>query len=65
MKEYKLSIFMGWIANNHCAIYSQIYEFIYRKAGYKKYSSVKFVMKFNTDLSEFVKMAKNKYLEGL
>jgi len=59
MKENKLNIFMQWISKNYCEIYSEIYEYIYRKAGYKKYSSLKFILKFNTDLSNFIEDVKN------
>ena len=45
MKEERLSIFMRWISENYCSIYSEIYEHIYKKAGYKKYSSLKFILK--------------------
>jgi hypothetical protein len=59
MKNEKLNVFMKWISINYCEIYSEIYEYIYRKAGYKKYTSLEFVLKFNTDLTEFVKMVKS------
>ena len=36
----KLSIYMNWIYENYCDIYSEIYEYIYRKAGYKKYTTL-------------------------
>lgn len=59
MREEKLSGFMKWISENHCSIYSEIYEYIYRKSGYEKYSSLEFVLELNTDLTGFVNMAKN------
>ncbi len=59
MREEKLSVFVGWISENYCSIYSEIYEYIYKKSGYKKYSSLKFVLKLNTDLTEFVNLVKN------
>jgi hypothetical protein len=59
MKEDKLSNFMSWIFDNHCNIYTDIYEYIYRKAGYKKYTSLKFVLILNTDLTNFVNLVKN------
>lgn len=62
MREEKLCLFMKWISENYCSIYSEIYEYIYKKAGYKKYSSLYFVLKLNTDLSEFVKSVKNGIL---
>lgn len=60
MKKEKLCVFMKWISENYCSIYSEIYEYIYDKAGYKKYTTLEFVLKFNTDLTEFVNMVKNK-----
>ena len=36
MKEEMLYIFMLWISENYCVIYSDIYEYIYEKAIYKK-----------------------------
>lgn len=59
MSEEKLSLFMKWISENYCSIYSEIYEYIYKKSGYKKYSSLDFVLKLNSDLSEFVDLLKN------
>ena len=59
MSEEKLSLFMKWISENYCSIYSEIYEYIYIYAGYKKYSSLDFVLKLNSDLSEFVDLVKN------
>ena len=55
----KLYLFIKWISENYCSIYSEIYEYIYKKAGYKKYSSLDFILKLNTDLSEFVNLVKN------
>ena len=45
MSEEKLSLFMKWISEKYCSIYSEIYEYIYKKTGYKKYSSLDFVSK--------------------
>lgn len=59
LKEEKLSVFLKWISENHCSIYSEIYEYIYKKSGYKKYSSLNFVLKLNTDLTDFINMVKN------
>lgn len=59
MKNDKLSIFMKWISKNFCNIYCEIYEYIYEKAGYSKYSTLQFILYFNTNLTEFVKMVKN------
>ena len=59
MSDKKLSLFMKWISEEYCEIYSDIYEYIYEKAGYKKYSSLDFILKLNTDLTEFVDLVKN------
>lgn len=59
MKEDMLFIFMTWISVNYCEIYSDIYEYIYEKAGYKKYSCLDFILQLNTDLPEFVNLVKN------
>jgi hypothetical protein len=59
MKDERLSIFMRWISENYCSIYNEIYEHIYKKAGYKKYSSLKFMLKLKTDLTEFVNLVKS------
>lgn len=59
MYDKKLSFFMKWISEEYCNIYSDIYEYIYEKAGYKKYSSLDFILKLNTDLTEFVDLVKN------
>jgi hypothetical protein len=59
MVNEKLSIFMKWISENYCEIYSEIYEYIYRKAGYKKYTTLEFELKFNTNLLNFVNMIKS------
>jgi hypothetical protein len=45
MKESKLSVYMKWLSNNYCGIYSDVYEYVYRKAGYKNYSSNIFILK--------------------
>ena len=58
MKEKKLCDYMRWISENYCTVYSEIYEYIYKKAGYKKYSSLKFTLRLKSDLSEFVNMIK-------
>jgi len=59
MKNEKLCIFMKWISDNYCDIYSEIYKYIYEKAGYKKYTTLNFELKLNTNLSDFVNMVKN------
>jgi hypothetical protein len=45
----KLSEYMRWISENYCEIFSEIYEYVYKKAGYKKYSSLKFILKLNNE----------------
>lgn len=59
MANEKLSIYMKWISENYCEIYSEIYEYIYRKAGYKKYTSLEFELKLNTDLKDIITMIKS------
>ena len=53
MKDKKLCLFMKWISENYCSIYGEIYEYIYKKAGYKKYTSLDFALKLNTDLIKY------------
>lgn len=43
----KLNIFMYWISRRHCEIYSYIYEYVYKKAGYKEYISNTFSLYLN------------------
>ncbi len=59
MREERLCEFMRWISENYCSIYSEIYEYIYVISGYKKYSSLDFTLKLDTDLTEFVNMVKS------
>jgi hypothetical protein len=62
-KNEKLCVFLKWISENYCSIYSEIYEDIYKKAGYKKYTTLEFVLRLKTDLKEFVDMVKSgKYI---